>query len=332
MAIVSTYEDPEIDADDIAFTPAQGLLSTKVQSAIEEAVKKLTVPCKEENTSALKKGQVLCATGASGEKLLAGLCTCTDLNKLRIGGLASTDIGQNASGFAVYKGELLGVDTRATNLAVNPNGETWAEGALLWATATGGGMSHNRPTSGRQIKAAISRKGSCADDILVAISHENAIWMTAASGEDIVLRMGDSAGSNKVSGRDYANNEVFSFESDGKLIITGTKENVTSHSATEAVTAATMYGNLHKITGAYTLTLPSAVIGMSAVFRASTATAFSVKAGASDHFEMFDGTVLDAADKQTSGGTKNEFIQIYCEVANTWITCGISGAFSDTGA
>lgn len=106
---------------------------------------------------------------------------------------------------------------------------------------------------------------------------------------------------------------------------------VTTHSATEAVTAATMYGNAHKITGAYTVTLPAAVVGMSATFRASTAAAFSVDTNGADHFEMFDGTVLDAGDKITSGATKNEFVTIYCESANTWIVIGQNGAFSDGG-
>ena len=102
-------------------------------------------------------------------------------------------------------------------------------------------------------------------------------------------------------------------------------ETITSHSATESVIAATMYGDIHKITGAYTLTLPAAVVGMSATFRVTTAAVFSIDCNASDHFEMFDGTVLGAGNKQTSGGTKNESIQVYCEVANTWITMDQNG-------
>lgn len=112
----------------------------------------------------------------------------------------------------------------------------------------------------------------------------------------------------------------------------GIVEVITSHSATEAVTAATMYGNIHKVTGAYTLTLDALVAGMSMIFRASTAAAFSVKAAATCHFEMIDGTVLDNGDKMTSGGTKNEWIQIICETANVGIVVGQNGAFSDTGA
>jgi len=106
----------------------------------------------------------------------------------------------------------------------------------------------------------------------------------------------------------------------------------TSHSATEAVTAATMYGNVHKITGAYTVTLPAAVVGMSGTFRASTAAAFSVDTNAADHFETYDGTVLDAGDKLTSSGVKNEWIDIYCESANTWIVRRQGGVIIDGGA
>jgi hypothetical protein len=174
------YDPTDVDADDITFTPAQGILATTIQAAVEEAVKKITIPIKEENTSALKKGQVVCATGASGEKVKVGLCNCTDSNKIRIMGLVSTDLVKNAAGHSIFKGELPGIDSRATNLDINPNGETWAEGVMLWVATTAGGMTHTRPTHGRSIKAAISRKGSCEEDILEIISHENPINMMAA--------------------------------------------------------------------------------------------------------------------------------------------------------
>lgn len=206
-------------AEDMAFTPAQGISATELQTAIEEAVKKITVSIKEENTSALTKGQVICCTGASGEKVKVGLCDCDDPNKLRIMGLVFADIGQNAAGISVYKGELTGIDSQPANTDINPNGETWAEGALLWVADTPGGMTHTRPTHGRSIKAAISRKGSCADDILQVISHENPINVMAAAGEDLIFGMGDSAGVNKVSYKDYGGNEVASIDSDGNQIV-----------------------------------------------------------------------------------------------------------------
>jgi hypothetical protein len=102
---------------------------------------------------------------------------------------------------------------------VNPGAEVWAAGDLLWVSTTAGGMTNVRPTSGRCIKAARTVKGNSNVDTLIIISHENAIWATAASGEDVVVRMGDGAGANKVSWRDYANNEVASLDSDGKFTV-----------------------------------------------------------------------------------------------------------------
>lgn len=104
-----------------------------------------------------------------------------------------------------------------------------------------------------------------------------------------------------------------------------------SHSASENVNAADMYGKAHIITGAYTETLPAAVVGMHGLFRASTAAAFSLDCNGSDHFEMFDGTVMSAGQKQTSGGTKNEWIYVVCESANTWITYSVNGPFTNGG-
>ena len=106
---------------------------------------------------------------------------------------------------------------------------------------------------------------------------------------------------------------------------------ITTHAGTEAVDATTMYGNLHRITGAFTVTVPAAVVGMSATFRATTAVAFSVDCNGADHFELFDGTALTAGHKITSGGTKNEFVTVVCESANTWIIVGINGVFTDGG-
>jgi hypothetical protein len=194
---------------------------TGEKTAIRSSSIAVSLAIKEENTSAISKGQVCAVTGSSGEKIKVALANCTDATKIRIAGLASGDIGQNAVGYAVFNGVLENVDTRATNLAVNPNEEAWSAGDLLWLANTAGGMTKVRPTSGRSIKAARTVKGNSETDILVAITHGNAIWATAASGEDIVERMGDSAGANKVSYRDYADNEVASIDSNGRATFTG---------------------------------------------------------------------------------------------------------------
>jgi hypothetical protein len=72
------------------------------------------------------------------------------------------------------------------------------------------------------VKAAYTLSGESATDTLLAYPMENPVWITAASAEDIVLRMGDSAGVNKVSIRNYTNSEVAYILSNGTSSFTST--------------------------------------------------------------------------------------------------------------
>lgn len=204
----------------LTFNPLTGkfdnvLAPTEIQTVFLHA--------KEENTSAITKGQAVAITGSSGSKIVVGLADCTSTTHDRIVGVASQDITQNSTSYIIMSGILTGVDTRTSNTDVNPNAETWAAGDLLWLDG-GGGLTNVRPASGRCIKVARTVKGNNASDELIVIAFENPAWVTGASGEDIVLRTGDSAGSNKISLRDYDNNEVAYFDSDGKLYTTGNVE------------------------------------------------------------------------------------------------------------
>lgn len=105
----------------------------------------------------------------------------------------------------------------------------------------------------------------------------------------------------------------------------------TSHAATEAATAATMYGNFHNVTGAYTVTLPSAVVGMSATFNATTAATYSLDCQSADHF-VLAGTALTAGNKITSSGFAGDQVEVICTAANTWTVKHISGVFIDGGS
>lgn len=195
--------------NDGRYALVSGAAAGKVHFDVEEA-----------NVSAVKKGQALavCGTGA-GTALEVCLCDCDVATKIRIIGLASTDIVQNGAGTVVYKGILEGVDTRTTNSDINPNAETWLAMDCLYVSNTNGGLTKVPPTSGRKIRAALTIKGSNANDTLISLSHVNPINLGAASGENHVFRMGDSAGTNKISFRGYDNIEVASLDSDGKLIL-----------------------------------------------------------------------------------------------------------------
>jgi hypothetical protein len=249
-------------------------------------------------------------------------------------GLATTS-GNNNTGIGIHT--LLSNTSGSTNTAVgghaNPYGtygysNTSIGYHSLYSLA---GDSNNNVALGYEA-GALQANGST---VLAAASNSVYIGSGAMGYNDsdsnsiVIGYEAVGAGANTVV---VGNDSITDTYLKGIVHTSSIPTNITSHSATEDVTAATMYGNVHKITGAYTVTLPAAVVGMSAIFRASTAAAFSVDTNAADHFEMFDGTVLDGGDKITSSGTKNEFVTIYCESANTWIVIGQNGAFTDGGA
>ena len=181
----------------------------------------LTLEVTEENTSAIAKGQAVYVSGATGNKTRVGLASCIDSGKIRVIGLAAEDIDQNGDGFVRTKGVLTDVnDSAATGTDVNPNGETWVAGDLLYLADSTGGMTNVQPTSGRVIRMAYTLKGDGTSDDLLVISHENPVNMTAAAGEDIVIRMGDTDGVNSVVFKDYDNNTIGKASSKGKWLIT----------------------------------------------------------------------------------------------------------------
>jgi len=180
------------------------------------------IAVKEENISNIAKGQVICITGAVGGYIEVGLADCNDIAKMRVLGLAQEDISQNTPGIGQANGTLVDVDTRPANTDINPNGETWAAGDMLYSATVIGGMTNVRPTSGRIIKIARTLTGSAVNDNLYILNiKENPVWATAAAGEDVIVRMGDSIGVNKASYRDYGNNEIGSIDSDGNLALSG---------------------------------------------------------------------------------------------------------------
>lgn len=180
----------------------------------------LVADVKEANVSAVKKGQPCAIVGSSGAKFEVQLADCDDAALVRLLGIAETDTTQNNDGTVVHKGLLTNVDTQTTNSDLNPGAETWAAGEMLYVSQTPGGLTKTRPTSGRCIKACRSLKGNSASDTLLAIVHTNPVCACSASGEDVCSRMGDSAGVNKHSFKDYANVEVAKIDSDGNADFT----------------------------------------------------------------------------------------------------------------
>jgi hypothetical protein len=175
----------------------------------------LTFSVREENTSALFKGQSVYISGASGNTPLVGKSDNTLTNKSRVVGLIIENTNQNSASRVRRAGVLNNVDTRTTNTNVNPNAETWLAGDLLFAS-NNGGMTNIRPTSGRSVKVAYSLTGSSVNDTLLVYPLENPVWHTAASDENNIIRAGDSSGQTETEFRDYNNSKVAWVDSSGK--------------------------------------------------------------------------------------------------------------------
>jgi hypothetical protein len=99
---------------------------------------------------------------------------------------------------------------------------------------------------------------------------------------------------------------------------------VATDSSTSNITADKMRGQRHYVTGAYTLSLPTAAIGYSAKFIASTAAVFSLDVVTGTDAFYLNGVLLTAGNKCTSDGTIRATIEVECYVA------GIYEAWSNT--
>ncbi len=176
----------------------------------------LTINAKEENTSAIVKGQAVYISGSTGAAFPnIGLADADDAAKTHCIGLAAEAITKNQQGLIRVSGLLSGVDSLGAN-DVNPAGQTWSAGDILYVYTTAGGLTNVKPTSGQIVRVGISLYGSSNIDAILIDTHPNPTYIAAAASEDIDIRMGDNAGSNKVIFEDFADNEVASINSDGK--------------------------------------------------------------------------------------------------------------------
>ena len=106
---------------------------------------------------------------------------------------------------------------------------------------------------------------------------------------------------------------------------------VVTHSGSEAATADQMYGSEHIVTGAYTVTLPAAVVGMSAKFTATTAAVMTLDSNASDQF-ILGGTALTAGYSIDSDGSAYAMCEVVCLTANKWVVRNTNVVWIDGGA
>lgn len=105
---------------------------------------------------------------------------------------------------------------------------------------------------------------------------------------------------------------------------------IVSHDKDSDVTESTMQGNIHRVMGAYTLTLPPARPGLHGLFVAQVASVFSIKASPNDHI-LLGGNELPKGNKISSDGYNSDHVYLRCLNANTW-EAEASGLFTDGGS
>ena len=196
----------------------------------------------------LYKGEPVYISGASGTIPVVNPANNTDTAKSRVVGLMVENAAAGVLTTVRRAGTLTEVDTRSTNININPLAQTWAAGDLLFSCC-GGGLSNIRPMSGRSVKAAYTLTNSDADGVLMAYPMENPVWATSASNEGIVLRLGDNDGATNVSIRDYANNQVGYIDSNGAASFTSVSgfdaTGIYWQNATRALTGTTIFRDVN---------------------------------------------------------------------------------------
>lgn len=164
----------------------------------------LTFEAKVNEAGGITKGQAVYISGATGQLPQVSLCDNTVTGKHGFTGLAAetkTD-GQNI--LIRGRGELVGLVT-----------SSWLDGDALYVS-TAGALTKVKPTVGSIDHIGyVSYSHGSAGKIMLTMQHQHD--MAVAATEDMVIRLGDSAGSNKFYFKDYANAEVASVDSDGNI-------------------------------------------------------------------------------------------------------------------
>lgn len=107
---------------------------------------------------------------------------------------------------------------------------------------------------------------------------------------------------------------------------------VVTHNATEGTTAPYMKGQIHVVTGAYTISIPTIAIGHQADFIASTAAVMCVDVTTGTDILILNGTALTAGNKACTDGSINAQFRLKCPIAGKCTINSIVGLAVDGGA
>jgi len=113
--------------------------------------------------STIYQGQAVYYDGVigGGDRMLVDKFVAdASIQEARFLGLATEEISNGSTGFIQHFGHIKGVDLRTSNTNVNPDGETWSEGDILFAhPTTAGGLTKNEPRDAIYV-AVVLRSGN----------------------------------------------------------------------------------------------------------------------------------------------------------------------------
>ncbi len=107
---------------------------------------------------------------------------------------------------------------------------------------------------------------------------------------------------------------------------------VVTKTTTADVSAAEMANTLIQVTGAGTISLPTAAAGYAALIVSTTAAAVSVDVKTGTDVIILDGTALAAGNKASSNASDEATLYVCCFAAGTYRAYSVQGVWSDGGA
>jgi hypothetical protein len=166
------------------------------------AVNKTRLNVRNETGTTIASTKAVYVSGFNNVPLIS-LANNTVETQHNVVGITIAPIADQANGFIATTGQC-DAETNA-----------WTVGTELFLS-TSGALTSTAPTSGtvRHVAIVTVQQNYPAGKLLLYnFPEEN--YFAGGAGTDNIIRMGDSAGTNKTSFRDYVNNEVASINSDG---------------------------------------------------------------------------------------------------------------------
>jgi hypothetical protein len=208
----------------------------------------------------------------------------------------------------------VGQNAATISIGTSGTGNTTVVGDL---TITGNDIIVGSATNGARITGGnglITFKGEgdgTDEDLTINLNSSNVATVSSSTGvTDISLSALNLATTGSIA---------------GGIPITSDNNGMSS----AEMTSAGMYGRMYLATGAGTWALPGAATGMNFCIYSTTAAAIVINPDNGDTITL-NGTALSAGDSITSASGAGDFICLLAVSADSWITLGRSGTWTDT--